>query len=269
MSETDRAFVGSIPEIYDRCLGPTLFEPYARDLAQRFRGFQGDLLETAAGTGRVTRALVEAAGPNASITATDLNAPMLARAAELLNRPNVTWRQADAQALPFADASFDAVVCQFGVMFFPDKAAGLAEAGRVLRPGGRFVFNVWDKLEANTLSKVAHDALAALFPEDPPRFLERTPFAWHDPTAIREALAQAGFDSIEIETIALPTPARSAAEFAEGLCLGSPLRADLEARRPADELDAIVQAVAQALAREFGDGPIVGAGQALVVSAAR
>ena len=171
----DRAFVGPIPELYDRYLGPMLFEPFALDLAGRFAGFEGALLETAAGTGRVTRALAQLAGPGATITATDLNEPMLARAAQIVLAPNIRWRQADAQALPFDDESFDAVVCQFGVMFFPDKAAGFREARRVLKPRGQFVFNVWDSLAANTITRVVVAAVASLFPDDPPRFLERTP----------------------------------------------------------------------------------------------
>jgi len=266
MTDADRAFTGAIPEIYDRRLGPTLFEPYALDLARRFAGFSGALLETAAGTGRVTRALA-AAAPQAAITATDLNAPMIERAAQLLADPRIRWQAADAQALPFTDRSFDAVVCQFGVMFFPDKAAGFAEARRVLRPGGRFVFNVWDRLEANDLSLALHEAAAALFPADPPGFLARTPFGWNDPDTIRAALAQAGFSRTVIETVALETPAASAADFAAGMCTGSPLRAELEARAPGG-LQGVVDQVAGALARRFGSGPIAGRGQALVVTAA-
>lgn len=265
MNEEDGAFVGSIPELYDSLLGLTLFEPFALDLAERFAGFDGDLLETAAGTGRVTRALAQAA-PHARITATDLNEPMLHRAALAVSAPNVAWRQADAQALPFADAAFDAVVCQFGVMFFPDKAAGFSEARRVLRPGGRFVFSAWDRLEANDLSLAVNRAVAALFPDDPPRFIARVPFGYHDSREIRAALADAGFGRVGVDTVALATPAPSAAELAAGLCLGTPLRAQLEARRPGG-LESVVDEVAKALAREYGEGPVTGRGQALVVTA--
>ncbi|HYE43587.1 MAG TPA: methyltransferase domain-containing protein [Caulobacteraceae bacterium] len=262
----DSAFVGSIPELYDRHLGPMLFEPYARELARRFEGFEGDLLETAAGTGRVTRALAHAACPRARIVATDLNEPMLARAAEVVRAPNVSWRQADAQALPFADASFDAVVCQFGVMFFPDKAAGFAEARRVLRPGGRFVFNVWDDLEANDVSDVAQATVARLFPDDPPSFFARAPFGYHDKDGIHRALEAAGFAAVEIETVTLETPTASARDAAAGLCGGTPLRGEIEARRP-DGLDDVMAAVADALERRFGPGPIRGEGRALVITA--
>jgi SAM-dependent methyltransferase len=266
VTQADSAFVGSIPELYDRCLGPMLFEPYALDLGQRFAGFDGALLETAAGTGRATRALALAAAPSATITATDLSAPMLARAAQVVTAPNVAWQEADALALPFEDASFDAVACQFGVMFFPDKVAGFAEARRVLKPGGRLVFSVWDRIEDNDIPLLVRETVTALFPDDPPGFFARGPFSWHDKTQIREALAQAGFGAIEIETVRLPTPARSAIEAATGLCAGSPMAGEIEARRPG-ALDATVQAVAQALVRRFGDGPLAGQGQALVVTA--
>lgn len=265
MPQTDQAFVGAIPEIYDRLLGPTLFEPYARDLAARFKGFDGELLETAAGTGRVTRALVEAA-PLAAITATDLNEPMLAKAAELVRAPNVRFQQADAQALPFPDHRFEAVVCQFGVMFFPDKAKAFGEARRVLRPHGRFVFNVWDDLAHNDLARGVHEAVAAFFPDDPPGFLARTPYGWHDRGVITSALTAAGFGDVQIETVALTTPTPAAADAARGLCLGSPLRGEIEARG-ADRLEPAAQAAAETLEQRFGSGPISGAGQALVVVA--
>ena len=265
MQASDVAFTGSIPEIYDRCLGPMLFEPYARDLARRFAGFEGALLETAAGTGRVTRALAEAA-PKARITATDLNEAMLAKAATLVRAPNVEWRTADAQALPFADAAFDALVCQFGVMFFPDKAAAYAEAHRVLRPGGRFVFNVWDGLAHNAVTEAVHQALAGLFPDDPPGFLPRVPFGYHDEGRIREQLAAAGFGAVEVERVKVETRSPSADEAATGLCLGTPVSAELAARGP-DAGDRGVAAAAAALRSRFGDGEITGPGQALVVTA--
>lgn len=261
----DTEFIGAIPELYDRCLGPMLFEPFAQDLAARFAGFDGDLLETAAGTGRVTRALA-AAAPASRIIATDLNGPMLAQAAALGSPATVAWRPADAQALPFGDASFDAVVCQFGVMFYPDKAAGYGEALRVLRGGGRYVFSVWDRLADNDISLVTHETLAGLFPGDPPGFLPRTPFGYNDKDEIAAALARAGFLGVTIDTVRLPTPSPSVGAAAEGLCLGSPLRADIEARDPGG-LERAVAAVAGALADRFGDGPITGQGQALVVTA--
>lgn len=268
MSDYQREFVGAIPEVYERRLGPGLFEPYAQDLAARFAGFDGELLEMAAGTGRATRALAEAA-PAAAITATDLNEPMLAKAAERVHAGNVRFQQADAQALPFPDQRFEAVVCQFGVMFFPDKNRVFAEAHRVLRPHGRLVFNVWDTLERNEISLVVLEALAGLFPDMPPIFLAMAPFSWHDRETIAATVARAGFRDVEIDVVALPTTFPSAAHAAEGLCLGTPMRTELEAR-DGDALQAALRGATEALQARFGqDGPITGASQALVVAAVR
>ena len=173
MSETDRTFAGSIPATYDRYLGPLIFAPYAVDLAERLSDLSAEsVLETAAGTGIVTRALARSLAKTVAIVATDLNQPMLDFAAAQSGAETVTWRHADALSLPFPDASFDAVVCQFGVMFFPDKRAACGEALRVLKRGGRFLFNVWDRIEENEFPHIVTQALAGVFPHDPPRFGE-------------------------------------------------------------------------------------------------
>ena len=180
MQSADSVFAGSIPALYDRYLGPALFDPYAADLARRVVDLSaGAVLETAAGTGRVTRVLAQALPDSVSIVATDLNQAMLDFATAQPGGDRVSWRQADALALPFEGARFDAVVCQFGVMFFPDKPAGYREAARVLKPGGRFLFNVWDAIEANTFALVTTEALSGQFPENPPLFLPRTPYAYY------------------------------------------------------------------------------------------
>jgi ubiquinone/menaquinone biosynthesis C-methylase UbiE len=269
MKETDKLFVGSMPALYDRHLGPFIFEPYAQDLAERVARLGPQrLLETAAGTGIVTRALAGALPATAAITATDLNQAMVDYAAAQTRAPNVTWRQADALALPFADGSFDAVVCQFGVMFFPDKGAGYREALRVLKPGGRFLFNVWDRIADNEISRVVTEAVASLFPADPPQFLARTPHGYHDVAAIREQLGQAGFAGVEIETVAKRGRAPSPRDPAIGFCQGSPLRSEIEAR-DAGRLQEATEAAARAVAERFGSGPIDGKIQAHVITAMR
>ena len=187
-------FGGSIPENYERYMVPLLFADYAADLASRLEvPAGGAVLETACGTGAVTRHLRARLPEDVRLTITDLAPAMVERAREVVGeRAGIEYRQADATALPFADGAFDAVICQFGVMFFPDKAQGMREAARVLKPGGRFVFNVWDRLERNVLSQAVHEAVAEVFPHDPPRFLE-VPFSWHDLSRIVRDLQAAGF----------------------------------------------------------------------------
>ncbi|HEX8571864.1 MAG TPA: class I SAM-dependent methyltransferase [Allosphingosinicella sp.] len=246
MGSSDTLFAGSIPAIYDRCLGPFLFEPYAADLARRSAALgAGRVLETAAGTGIVTAALARAL-PEAEIVATDLNPAMLEVAAGKLSSPGVSFAPADAQSLPFEDGRFDLVVCQFGAMFFPDRIAAYREARRVLRPGGAFQFNVWDRIEANPASEAVADAVAALFPGDPPGFLERVPFGYHDKTRIKADLRAAGFDSIEAATVPLRAGG-SARDLAVGLCQGAPLRSEIEARDPG-RLDEATEAAAKSVA---------------------
>ncbi len=187
---SDAVFAGSIPELYDTQLVPLIFEPYAADLARRIAALAPSrVLETAAGTGVVTRALARALPASTELVATDLNQPMLDHAAAIGTARPVTWQKADAMQLPFDDASFDVVACQFGAMFFPDKARAFAEARRVLRPGGTLVFNVWDRIEENEFADVVTDALAVVFPADPPRFMARTPHGYSDRQAIATDLA--------------------------------------------------------------------------------
>ena len=263
----DSTFAGSIPEIYDRYLVPLIFEPYACDLARRLSTFTpADILEVAAGTGVVTRAMT-ASMPNARIVASDLNQPMLDRAAQMQGPDaKVIWRHADAQALPFGDGSFDAVVCQFGAMFFPDKVQAYREARRVLRPGGRFVFNVWDVISRNDFADVVTQALTKMFPDDPPLFMARTPHGYHDPAAIRAQLDEAGFAAIDIDTVGERSRAASARNVAIAYCQGTPLRNEIEARRPGGLEEATAAANAE-LTRRFGNGPVDGLISAHVMTA--
>ncbi len=269
MAETDRTFAGSIPATYDRYLGPLIFAPYAVDLAERLSDLSaGSVLETAAGTGIVTRALARSLAKTVAIVATDLNQPMLDFAAAQSGAETVTWRQADALSLPFPDASFDAVVCQFGVMFFPDKRAAYGEARRVLKPGGRFLFNVWDRIEANEFPHIVTQALAGVFPHDPPRFLARTPHGYHDIARIRDDLQAAGFAHVEVDTIERRSRAPSHRDPAIGFCQGTPLRNEIEARDK-DRLGAATEAAASTIAARFGTGPVDGKIQAHVITALR
>jgi SAM-dependent methyltransferase len=193
---------------------------------------------------------------------------MLDFAATQPGAERVVWRQADAQRLPFEAGSFDAVLCQFGVMFFPDRIAGYREARRVLRPRGQFLFSVWDRLAENEFSQIVAQAVAALFPEDPPQFLTRTPYAYHDADVIKRELIDAGFSSVTIETVPRRSRAGSPRDPAIGLCCGSPMRAEIEARA-ADRLEASIDAATAAIAASFGSGAIDGKIQAHVITATR
>ena len=270
MPSTDKLFAGSIPAIYERFLVPLIFESYAADLAQRVAETEPqDVLETAAGTGVLTRALASRLPQDTRITATDLNAPMLDHAAA--RQPpdrRIAWQQADALALPFPAETFDIVACQFGVMFFPDKVQGYVEARRVLRSGGHFVFSVWDQISENEFADVVTEALAAIFPDDPPRFMARVPHGYHNVERIREELTAAGFSSISADAVDGTSKASSPRDAAIAYCQGTPLRNEIEARDASRLEHATVQAT-QALARRFGNGPIAGRIRAFVITAVR
>lgn len=225
MAETD-VFKHSTPSLYDRYMGPLLFDPYAKYVAERVALLQPErILETAAGTGIVTRAVAEAV-PTACIVATDINPAVVDFAVQHSGSERVTFQQADAQDLPFEDASFDLVLCLFGVMFFPDKARANAEARRVLRPGGRYILVTFNRLDRNPVPRAAGQAVASLFPEDP-RYMERGPFSYTDAALVEEDLRTAGFETIELETVELSSPV-AARDAARGIVLGSPFRAEID-----------------------------------------
>jgi len=253
-SEVTR-FVGSIPAIYDAHMGPALFEPYARELASRLARIDGarHVLEIAAGTGRVTRQLMRALCADGTLVATDLNEPMIAIGAERVPAdPRLTWRTADALALPFADASFDVVVCQFGLMFLPDKPCGLREMHRVLEPGGTLLLTTWDLVAKNRASEILHELAYRSFPSDPPLFMA-LPFSMHDAGALEALVEEAGFTRVVVETVGKIGEAESAAHLATGFVRGNPLWNQLVTR--GIDAGAFEASVAGALAAEFGDNP--------------
>jgi ubiquinone/menaquinone biosynthesis C-methylase UbiE len=267
LSETDKVFAGSIPENYDRYLVPLIFETFAQDIAQRAAALSPRaILETAAGSGVVTRALTPRLSPDASYVATDLNQPMLDYAATRVADKRISWRKADAQALPFEDAAFDLVCCQFGVMFFPDRPSGYREARRVLKPGGCFLFNVWDRIEDNVFANDVTNALAEVFPSDPPRFLARTPHGYHDTALIRIELEKVGFSNVVIETRAEQSHASSPRHPAVAYCQGTPLRNEIEARGT-DSLEAATDYTASMIANRHGSAEVAAKIQAHVIVA--
>ena len=270
MAELDKDFVGSIPEIYDTYLVPLIFEFYAQDLADRVGALRPlSVLETAAGSGVVSRAMVSALPSEARYMVTDLNQPMLDHAASKQESDSrISWRQADAMDLPFDDASFDIVVCQFGVMFYPDRITGYSEAYRVLKPGGTLIFNVWDRIETNEFADVVTAAVAAVFPDDPPQFLPRTPHGYYDEGLIREELRGVGFTDVRYESLETSSFAPSPRHPAIAYCQGTPLRNEIEERN-ADFLDRVTDCAAEAISLRYGTGPVSARIRGHIITAVR
>ena len=270
MPDQNAAFVGNIPANYDRYLGPLLFHDFADDLAGRLTLKPGmRVLETACGTGIVTQRLLDRMRGHGTLVATDLNDAMIAHGRRHVTaEPGlVEWQTADATKLPFPDGSFDAVICQFGLMFFPDKAAGIGEAFRVLKPGGRYLFSVFDAIACNPVQRITHETVATFFPADPPTFYT-VPFSLHDPGPIRALLERTGFGQIAWTHLGKTGTSPSASEAATGLIDGNPILDVIMARRP-DALGEIKRAVAARIAAELGDSPVRAPLRALVFTARR
>lgn len=251
----DAGFVGSIPEHYDHGLGPMIFADYASDMAERVAAFHPQsVLETAAGTGIVTRAMRNALPAGVRLVATDLNPPMLDIARTKFGKDDqVEFQPADAMALPFADGSFDAVVCQFGVMFFPDKPKSYREVLRVLAPGGAFLFSVWDAHRYNPYARIANEVVARFFPADPPQFYQ-VPFSCHQIDPIKESLLAAGFTELNVSVITRERTIPDAARFARGMIHGNPIIEQIRARGGV-EPERLVEAITEEFHREFGADP--------------
>lgn len=266
MAEANARFLGTIPELYDRHLGPVIFEPYAADMARRVTvTAPATVLEVACGTRILTQHLRALLPPTTQLVATDLNPPMIDYARAKLGTPaRIDWRPADAAALPFAPGLFAAVVCQFGLMFVADKDATFREARRVLAKGGLLAFNVWDGFEHNPFGRIAHETIRSFFTADPPNFYQ-VPFGFHDPDVLRHLLDANDFGQIELDWVTLNAVSPTAKSFALGLVKGNPVSIAIQERGVA--LDPIVEAVAAALARVGGDNPFRSSMRALVVTA--
>jgi len=240
-----------MPEAYEKWLVPKVFGPFAVDLAARIAArAPARVLEVAAGTGVLTRELARVV-PDAAVTATDLNDAMVALGRT--RAPGATWQQADAMRLPFDDAGFDVVACQFGVMFLPDKPSGYAEVRRVLTPDGAFVFNAWSTLTTHEFEAAFMATLERIFPTDPPTFLARTPHGYADPDRIVADLQAGGLRCTDLHTVTLQGRADSVAGLATGYCTGTPVRAEILDR---GDLETTTATVVRELEAQLGTGPI-------------
>lgn len=258
-------FEEGVAELYKTLLVPILFEPYASEMAIfADRSKPGSVLEVAAGTGALTRALRATLDPATEIVATDLSQAMIDVGAPSLTMSRTHWMHADAQNLPFAPSMFDLVVCQFGVMFFPDKLKAYGEAKRVLRSGGRFLFSTWGSLSANDFARCVDECLASLFPSDPPDFLRRLPYSYVDPRLIKADVASAGFEAVSCDRVKLTSVAATAHDVAAAFCQGTPLRREIEWRAP-EHISEIVDEVAERVGSRHGARPCGGM-SALIVA---
>lgn len=267
MPDKNAAFGAAVAKNYDQYLGPMLFEPYARDLAARLHVNPGEsVLETAAGTGIVTRHLRSALAPAAKLVATDLNEGMLECAKQKFKGgENVEFKVADAMQLPFPEQSFGAVACQFGVMFFPDKTASFREVRRVLKPQGSFLFSVWDALEHNHIPQTVHQTLERLFPENPPTFYQ-VPFSCHQIDSLRSSLSEAGFTHLEIAVVPFQAQSPSARDATLGFVMGNPVSQQI-AERGSPPLEQVLEQVESTIAEAHGKAPVQGKMRAIVFKA--
>jgi SAM-dependent methyltransferase len=265
MTNEASKFVGLIPRNYDQFLGPRIFHQFADDLVGRVGELAPrSVLELAAGTGIVTRRLRDALPDGCAILATDLNSPMLKVAKSKFRADeSIDFEPADATNLSFDDASYDVCVCQFGVMFFPDKQRSYQEVLRVLKPKGRYIFNVWGSWEKNPFAQIAHEAVATFFPDDPPGFY-KVPFSYHEVDKIEDALRRAGFSRVSAERVRIISTIPSAGDFATGLVFGNPLFQEIKAR--GGDPDRVCAAVAAAIEQHLGESLSL---EAHVVSAAK
>jgi SAM-dependent methyltransferase len=264
-SDKVAAFAGTLAEFYDRYLVPLNFAPYAAVVADRAKALlPRRILETAAGTGVVTEALARVLPTDVTITATDLNEPMIERGKLRPGMERVNWQQADAMKLPFPDDAFDLIVCQFGVMFFPDKRASFKESFRVLTPCGTYLFVVWDDYAnmPNSPVWIAAQTVGEMLRRDP-HTLVNPPYL--DEPTIRADLTAVGFRDVKVDRIARMARAASARDAAVITVQGSLLRTAIETADPS-RLDEATEAVEQVMLTRFGKGPVEGETKALIVT---
>ncbi len=259
---------GSAPALYHEHLGPVMFEPFAENLVQRLPHRDGlRVLELACGTGIVTRRLRAHLPSTATLVAVDISPTMLAYARLATATDGIVWELADAQALPFADGSFDVVACQFGLMFVPDKVQCFREAHRALSPGGTLIASLWRSPDENSHVRILESVLARLFPDEPPRFVTDVPFGYSDERRVRADMHDGGWAEIRFEIVRVQSEAESAERFARGLVRGGRLRIWLDERGA--DLSRVERELAAAFAASAGARPMRVSLAATVVTAIR
>ena len=261
--EKTAAFEGSVPANYERYLGPFLFEPYALDLVSRLKDKKySDILEIACGTGRVTAHLAKSVKHD-TLTATDFNPDMISVAKEIIKNKKIKWMPADAMELPFEDSSFDLIVIQFGIMFFPDKEKGLKEIYRVLKTGGKLIYNTWNKEETNEAIHEGRVIIESYFGENPPIFYS-VPFSMYDDRELTTLTRRAGFKSITTTLVKKEGIGPSASDLSKGIVEGNPVYLSIIERIPSS-LNNIKDDIQKKLVEKFGDKPVKSPLQAWVV----
>jgi ubiquinone/menaquinone biosynthesis C-methylase UbiE len=251
MAENSIQFTAGIAEIYEKYLAPVFFISTSKDLVTHIPGSPAKILELATGTGQVTRILVERY-PDAKIFATDLNPGMLGVAKRIVTSENISWDIVNAEEIPYSSDEFDALICQFGIMFFPDKQKALGEAYRVLKPGGTITFNTWDKLESNHICKLADDAVKSVFKVDPPQFYH-VPFSMYDTDEMTKMMQSAGFKNIKIENRKIEGFSDSAENAVLAFTEGNPIAEQIK-ERDESKLPVLKAAMLDAFKKEYGNG---------------
>ncbi len=264
MDKNTSGFTGTIPKNYERHFVPIIFSQYAEIMANSVNPASEDVLELACGTGIVTRNLAPKLKAGRYV-ATDFNPPMLEIAKTKVQEDHLEFQVADATALPFEAGQFSTVICQFGVMFFPDKQKAYAEVVRVLKPGGTYIFSVWDSMAHNHFARTIHNGIGALYPDDPPQFMT-VPLGYYDLRKIVSELQDAGFGKVTIEAIPLTSHAASARAVALGFGMGGPLQ-NVVAERGTHSIEAVIDALEVAVRAAHGDGPCAAPMQAFHIHA--
>lgn len=260
-------FNGSVPEVYETVLGNFIFEPFAVDIVNRISNKNAfNVLELAAGTGRVTKHLIHAFSPNAKIVASDISLPMMEKAKLVVSSQNLTWQQVDIADIPFSEGSFDVIVCQFGVMFLQDKLRAFSEIRRVLKLGGQLLFSTWACIEENPIWKISNQVATKFFGPAPAAIQKSGPFSICNAVDAEAQLHDAGFIHTKVEKQRITSSISSASLAAKGFIHGLPLK-DIIIKQNPEILSQIQEEMENSFADHFGNNPLTASFTAFVFEA--